>query len=125
MTPVPQVRLLIFDGTCGFCAWAAAWVERRLPADASAVPWQETSDLGAVGLSAEDVSRAVYWIDVNRRAHRGHRAASEALRAIGGGWKIFGTLIAVPPLSWVAALAYELVSRNRHRLSKLIRSTRR
>jgi predicted DCC family thiol-disulfide oxidoreductase YuxK len=112
----PRTELLLFDGECGFCTWAGGWVERRLPSRAGAEPWQSIDDLGPYGLAAGDVSTAVYWIDAAGRPHRGHLAFAEALRAMSPGWRLVGTAMRVPPISWLAALLYELVARVRHLL---------
>jgi len=37
------------------------------------------------------------------------------LRHAGGAWPVAGMLLATPPISWVAAVAYGWVARNRHR----------
>lgn len=112
----PVTRLLIFDGDCAFCTWAAEWAGRRLPTGAGIEPWQFIDDLPVYGLTVEDVSAAVYWIDAKRRPHRGHLAVAETLRAIGRAWGLMGEVMQVPPVSWIAAGVYEVVARNRHRL---------
>jgi predicted DCC family thiol-disulfide oxidoreductase YuxK len=112
----PRTELLVFDGDCGFCTWAAGWVQRRLPSGAGVEPWQFIDDLGRYGLAAADVSTAAYWIDAGGRPHRGHLAFAEALRAMSPGWRLVGTAMRVPPISWLAALMYELVARFRHLL---------
>jgi predicted DCC family thiol-disulfide oxidoreductase YuxK len=107
--------LLIFDGDCGFCTWAAEWAERRLPSDGRTRPWQLMEDeLPSYGLTPERVSAAVYWVDPAGRPHRGHRGIARMLRTIGGAWAPLGTLMEAPVLSWLAAGAYRLVSRYRH-----------
>lgn len=109
--------ILIFDGDCGFCTWAAEWSERRLPSDARISPWQfMESELPAYGLSVESASSAVYWVDANGRPHRGHRAIAQTLRTIGGGWSLLGVLMEAPLLSWIAAGLYRLAARYRHKL---------
>jgi predicted DCC family thiol-disulfide oxidoreductase YuxK len=109
-------RVLIFDGECAFCTWTAEWAERRLPPGDRVEPWQLIPDLSPYGLTEQDTAEAAYWIDGDGRAHRGHLAVAEAWRAIGGGWRLLGTTIRVPPLSWVAAGVYALTARIRHRL---------
>jgi predicted DCC family thiol-disulfide oxidoreductase YuxK len=108
--------MLIFDGDCGFCTWAAEWTRRRLRPEGVVEPWQWVVDLEAYGLTRGDVSTAVYWIDPHGTVHRGHKAVAASLRAMGGGWGLLGITLSVPPIRWVAAVAYELIARNRHRL---------
>jgi predicted DCC family thiol-disulfide oxidoreductase YuxK len=112
----PRTELLLFDGDCGFCTWAAGWVERRLPSRAGVEPWQFIDDLGRYDLTASDTSSAAYWIDTGGRPHRGHLAFAEALRAMSPGWRFLGTVMRVPPISWLAALLYAIVARIRHLL---------
>lgn len=107
--------LLIFDGDCGFCTTSAQWIQHRLPGDVRVEPWQRL-DLAAFHLSERDVTTAAYWVDTRGRTFRGHRSIAKALIATGGAWKTVGALILVPPISWVAALGYLLVAKNRHRL---------
>jgi predicted DCC family thiol-disulfide oxidoreductase YuxK len=108
--------VLIFDGECGFCTWTARWAERRLPPGARTEPWQRIPDLAAYGLTVEQVKEAAYWIDRAGRAHRGHLGVAEALREMGPGWRVASTLMTIPPVSWLGALVYEVVSRNRSHL---------
>lgn len=107
--------MLIFDGDCGFCTSSARWVERRAPDGTDVVPFQRIDDLGRYGLTRRDVETAAYWIDGDG-AKRGHRAMAAALRAIGGRWGALGRAIDLPPLRPLAAGAYHLVARFRHRL---------
>ena len=106
---------LVFDGDCSFCTSSAMWIAHRLPANAAVEPWQRL-DLSALGLTEHDVETAAYWIDERGRQFRGHRAIGKSLVAAGGGWRIGGALILIPPLSWLAALVYVLVAKNRQRL---------
>jgi predicted DCC family thiol-disulfide oxidoreductase YuxK len=109
-------ELLIFDGDCAFCTWTARWAERRLPRSVRIEPYQWIPDLSVHGLTEADAARAAYWIDGEGRAHRGWRAVAETFRAIGGSWGVIGTMMRVPPLSWLSVGVYALVARTRHRL---------
>jgi predicted DCC family thiol-disulfide oxidoreductase YuxK len=108
--------MLVFDGGCGFCTASARWVEHRLPSG-SVEPWQ-LIDLRAVGLSPTDVADYAWWVDPDGSRRRGHRAIAASLRAIGGGWGVVGRVLAVPPVSWLAAGVYHVVAANRHRLHR-------
>jgi predicted DCC family thiol-disulfide oxidoreductase YuxK len=111
----PKGPMLIFDGDCSFCTSSAHWIRRRLPPPAQVEPWQRL-DLDAYGLTQRDVTTAAYWVDERGRRFRGHRSIGKALMAAGGIWKPIGALILVPPISWLAALGYAIVARNRSRL---------
>ena len=112
----PLRRVLVFDGDCRFCSSVARWVARRLPPGARTIPWQEIPDPSAVGLTRERIADAAWWIDGSGRPHRGHLAARGALREIGGLWRVVGESIGSPVLDPVAAWAYDVIARNRHRL---------
>jgi predicted DCC family thiol-disulfide oxidoreductase YuxK len=106
--------MLIFDGDCSFCTSSARWIEQRLPDTARVEPWQRL-DLNALGLTEHDVTTAAYWVD-DRGKYRGHRSIAKALTAVGGVWKPIGLVLQVPPISWVAALVYVVIAKNRARL---------
>jgi predicted DCC family thiol-disulfide oxidoreductase YuxK len=108
--------VLIYDGDCGFCTMTASWVSARLRVPISVVPWQEIADLGELGLSEAEVTTAAYWVDAYGRLDRGHRAVGRALTMTSGPLVLAGWLLLVPPISWLAAVGYPLVSRYRHKL---------
>jgi predicted DCC family thiol-disulfide oxidoreductase YuxK len=116
MSDEAPTDVLVFDGECGFCTGVARWVERRLPPGAGIIPAQRVDDPSAYGLTRDDLLSAAYWIDRRRRPHRGHLAAAAALRRMGGWWGVLGDVAELPPFSWVAWAAYEVVARNRQRL---------
>jgi predicted DCC family thiol-disulfide oxidoreductase YuxK len=107
--------MLIFDGDCSFCTSSATWIEHRLPSGTRVEPWQRI-DLRSLGLTEADVTTAAYWVDERGKNHRGHRSIGKALMAAGGKWRAIGALILIPPFSWLAALGYAVIAKNRHRL---------
>jgi predicted DCC family thiol-disulfide oxidoreductase YuxK len=110
--------VLVFDGDCGFCTSSARWLERGFRHGERAEAWQLLGDgaLAELGLTTKDAKQAAWWVDREGRRERGHRAAGRALEAAGGWRRGAGRLILTPPTSWLAAGAYRLVVRWRHRL---------
>jgi predicted DCC family thiol-disulfide oxidoreductase YuxK len=108
--------VLIYDGDCGFCATTVAWLRERLRTPVTVVPWQEVADLDEIGLTREDVSAAVWWVDVYGRRWRGAQAVGRLFRLCRMPLPLAGAAMSVPPVSWVAAAVYELIARNRYRL---------
>lgn len=107
--------LLIFDGDCAFCTSAVERLKAILPFFPDASPWQWL-ELDEFGLSERDVTEFA-WLVTSRRQFAGHLALSALLRLQTTlGWRFLGHLIATPPFSWGAAIGYQLVARNRHRL---------
>jgi predicted DCC family thiol-disulfide oxidoreductase YuxK len=111
--------VLVFDGDCGFCTTSASWIAARWKGRErpEAVPWQRLGPgrLEQLGLCADDVARAAWWVEDGRR-WGAHRAVARALKAAGGGWGLVGTLLLVPPGRQVAAVGYRIVARYRYRL---------
>ncbi len=106
---------LVFDGDCAFCTTTAHWMRDRLPAEVVVVPWQR-ADLTALGLTEDQTRRAAWWVDDDGRTAGGHQAVGRAAATAGGWWQPVAWACQVPPLSWLAAVAYRLVARFRHRL---------
>lgn len=106
---------LIYDGECSLCVAAAAWlVRRRLPDDVDVVDaaqWLATTQ-GACVVSRDEVARAAWWIEDDRRVE-GSRAVAHALIAVGGGWGIVGRTLASRPVDRVAAPMYRVIARYR------------
>jgi predicted DCC family thiol-disulfide oxidoreductase YuxK len=117
--PDDGAALLVYDGDCSFCSSAAKWVSAkwtrsRLP---EAVPWQRLgqNEMDRLGLTVRDVKRAAWWIEDGRQ-EGGHRAVARALMAVGGGWRLAGRPLLIPPVECLAALGYRIVASNRSRL---------
>lgn len=107
--------LLVFDGDCAFCTTWVRRLERTLRFFPESKPWQWL-DYEALGLSRHDVSHYV-WFLIGDRRYRGHAAVAALLRGQrSAGWRFVGHLLVTPPFSWVAAVAYALIARFRHRL---------
>lgn len=110
---------LVYDGDCTFCTASANWISRRWPEERvpAAIPWQRFSpdEIAEMHLSLDELTRAAWWIDGDRR-EEGSRAVARALVAAGGLWAVAGWILLAPPISWVAPLGYRVVARHRHRL---------
>ena len=106
--------LVIFDGTCGFCARCVRLAtERTAGGRLAARPSQEPGLIDRHGLTREDVDRFVWVIEPSGRRLRGAAAVARVLREMGGGWRLLGRLASLPG----AGLGYALVARLRPRLS--------
>jgi predicted DCC family thiol-disulfide oxidoreductase YuxK len=106
---------LIFDGDCAFCSSSVRagkrWM-RRMPA---AVPYQ-TADLSAVGLTEQQCSESVRYVDANGTLFAAHDAVGALLRDAGRGWWLLGSLERVPGIRWLSGVAYRWIAKNRYRL---------
>lgn len=106
--------MLVFDGDCAFCTSCARLLERIGP-QAEIVAWQ-LADLNELGITAEQAAEAVRWVDLDGTVRTGHEAIAAALSTAGRPWRIAGRTLQLPMVSPLAAAAYRLIARNRHRL---------
>lgn len=106
--------MLVYDGDCAFCRRCAHVLERIGP-DAEIVPWQLV-DLAEMGITEQQASDAVRWVQIDGTVRSGHEAIAAILSTAGGVWKIIGHTVLLPGISWVAAKVYRLVAENRYRL---------
>jgi predicted DCC family thiol-disulfide oxidoreductase YuxK len=106
--------VLFFDGDCGFCTRSAELL-RRLRVDADIEPWQ-FSDIGRYGITPDEATEAVQFVDAAGRVSSGHRAIAGVLRTGGALLRLVGVILVLPGVSQVAGLVYRLVARYRYRL---------
>ena len=111
----PRARpVLLYDGDCAFCTTCARALERIGP-DAEIVAWQST-DLDALGITEEQATDAVQWVQIDGTVRSGHQAIAGMLGTAGPIWRIVGCIVLLPGISWMAAKVYRLVADNRYRL---------
>lgn len=106
---------LVYDGDCGFCTRSVRALEQLRLAQPRIVAYQH-ADLPALGLTPQQCEHEVQWVSADGRADGGAQAVARLLLASGLPWSAAGAVLRVPPLRWLAALAYRLVADNRHRL---------
>lgn len=116
-SPVTEMArpVLVFDGDCAFCTSCARLVEKRIGPDAEIVAWQ-LADLAELGVSEEQATAAVQWVEADGTVRSGHEAIAAMLKSSGSIWRIIGRILLLPGISWTAARAYRLIANNRHRL---------
>jgi len=108
--------VLLYDGDCGFCTTSVRFIERHIPTTAELVAYQ-FADLDALGTTPERARAGdeVLWV-AGDRIDGGAQAVARLLTDAGGAWRPLGLLLRLPPIRWIAAGAYHLVSANRRRL---------
>jgi predicted DCC family thiol-disulfide oxidoreductase YuxK len=113
-----RTPLLVYDGDCSFCSSSARWIAERWHGPEQAIAWQHlgTERLERLGLTVDDVRRAAWWIDPSDGASRGAPAVARALQAADRWPSVVGRILLVPPFRWLAAGAYPVIARWRHRL---------
>ena len=112
---------MIYDGDCGFCSTAIRWLERKLPAMPTAVPFQ-WADLSVYGLTEAEARDRVWLVTMDSAGkplhqYGGHLAVSAMLRRQPRAlWRFAGWLLITPGFSTIAGFGYELVARYRYAL---------
>ena len=112
--PLP---VLIFDGDCGFCTTCARLLSRWVTRGGSTriAPWQRL-DLDELGLTAEQCTAAVQWVDEDGHVASGHAAVAATLRAGHPVWRPVGALLVAPGFSRLAVGLYSWVAAHRYAL---------
>lgn len=108
--------LLIYDADCGFCQRSLALGRRLLPWTPPAVGFQQV-DVSRYGLTEAQARQSIQLCRDDRPIRHGAAAIAAILQAQPSRpWRIAGHLLAAPPVSWIAAGCYRVISRYRHRL---------
>jgi len=66
-----------------------------------------------LGLSREEIGRAVWAVEAGGRRFEGAAAISRVLRELGGVWAVPGSFYFLPPLRWLEERYYSRVARKR------------
>jgi predicted DCC family thiol-disulfide oxidoreductase YuxK len=107
---------LLYDGDCGFCTRAVAWIARRFDPQAPSAAWQD-ADLEALGVTPAEAKEAVQWAEGDERA-----AGADAIAAWLRGARRLRPFVRLIPLGLpLGRLLYPVVARNRGRISRLLR----
>ena len=103
--------VFLYDGTCGFCTTSARWLQRHAASTARVEAWQQ-ADLSRLGLSAEDCTEALQWVDDGRRAV-GPDAVAAYLQTSTHSWQTAGRVLTSPVPKRVAWPVYRWVAHHR------------
>lgn len=109
-----DTSLLIFDGNCGFCRRSVRVMAERIHRHPVAAPWQSL-DLSTYGLTEEECSKAVQYVDKRSRVHAGADAVAHVFIDAGLPWSVAGRLMCIPGIIHVCRAAYRWVADNRSR----------
>jgi predicted DCC family thiol-disulfide oxidoreductase YuxK len=111
-------HLLLWDGTCGFCARSAAWIERRDRQHLfDIVAYQEAPSPPMTSSLRAACTRSMHVIASDGRILRGGRACLFVLARLGH--PLAARILSLPPLVWLVELGYRLVASNRRLFSRL------
>src|SRR5260370_11738740 len=90
------------------------WVQRHDGAGRiDARPNQEAGLAERLGLSGDEIGRAVWVVEPGGSKFEGAGAISRTLRELGGGWAVLGELYFFPPIRWLEDADYKRFARPR------------
>ncbi len=114
---------IVWDGECGFCRRAVAWVLTRDHAHLfQAIPYQEVTEPPMTPTLRAACRDAVHVRTLDDRWLRGGRACLFVLERVG--WPRLARIASVPPLVWFVELGYRIVAANRPFFSRLVAKPR-
>ncbi len=119
--PARDHHFLLFDGDCGLCNFSAAQAMRmEVRRRWRIIPFQDLSDaeLQALGVTRTQCARRLHAVSRSGRAYRGAFAVNFFLWQHPL-WRLLVVLCyAVPLLLVLEIIAYAVIARYRHRLSR-------
>ena len=108
---------LFWDGACGLCRRAVAWVKHRdVPNQIRAVPYQDAPRPPMTDSLARRCERSVYVITPGGQILSADRASLYVLGKVG--FPHLARVGGLPPFLWGVELGYWIVARNRQFFSK-------
>jgi predicted DCC family thiol-disulfide oxidoreductase YuxK len=116
-------HLLLYDGTCGFCASSVQWVlrrDRRGTLSFAALQGETARPILARHSELAGVDSVVWVEDAGGTEEVVLVRSAAALRAaryLGGGWSVAARLGALVPRS-LRDRCYDLIARHRHQLTR-------
>lgn len=120
-----QSALLLFDGSCGFCARSVQFVlrheSRRRTLRFAALDSAIGLEVRARHPAIEGVD-SVVWVDADDSSHGEQvlvrsAAVLRVLKYLGGVWQMLAALAVIVPRS-LADAVYDFIARHRHKLTR-------
>ncbi len=112
--------IIIYDGDCGICSYFMQFAERKTRKKLSIFPFVTDSLASQYGLQLHELATESVIVIENSNIY----SHSSALRLIfyymGFIYKIPALLLALKPIEKATNILYRYISRNRHKLSKLL-----
>ncbi|MFZ4516032.1 MAG: thiol-disulfide oxidoreductase DCC family protein [Acidimicrobiia bacterium] len=109
--------VLLYDGDCGICTRLMQWTTRHAhkPFHALDANTLSSAELAQWQLTEAEVRTASYWINADGHVFRGSAGIARVLGICGQPWAAVGFAMRIPGITWIAAVGYRIVARNRHR----------
>ena len=118
--PTEPAGLVLFDGDCGICTVAADHARRLDTRGAWRIePYQSfgAEELAALGLDEAQCAQYLRVVDARGRVHSGALAVNRFLWDVAPWSVLVGLLYVFPALLLAEVAVYELVARNRTKIS--------
>jgi predicted DCC family thiol-disulfide oxidoreductase YuxK len=122
MTEENRLRILIFDGDCGFCGRVVTILRRRDRCGIfDYIPYQSLSDgeLATFELTRDQCGLAIQCV-TDHGVSNGAMAFNAYLSHFGLACKALGLIGSLPLVRLAESVAYEWIARNRHHISEFL-----
>ncbi len=120
----PAVRMVLFDGACGFCAWSVATLDRCVGTHGfTFVPYQLVPGrmLAAIGVTRRECASAVHvWDGETNRLYRGADAINYVVGRTRVGRNAVAILERFGPIVMLERKIYALVASRRSAISRVL-----
>ncbi len=112
------MRILIYDGDCGFCKYWVNWIKARAGNKIDYAPYQEVKE-DYPEIKEKDFENAVQFVDENRVVYSAAGAIYKALTYSNThGW-LHWLYSYFSPFAWFSEFFYKIVARNRYFFSEI------
>ena len=114
--------ILIFDGDCGICIFTAEFIKKRVHKYSLEIKPYQILDLKNIhsDLDEDMTSKSVYFYKNNKKQiYSKSKAVFLALKKMNGLYKIMGYLLDNPLFVFIFNPIYNIVARNRTKISKM------
>jgi predicted DCC family thiol-disulfide oxidoreductase YuxK len=105
-------NLVIYDGNCELCQRLADWASKKTSDNLKFVDSKSIKP-EQYELSQKDFEKYVWLIKSDLEKSKGAFAIGELLKQMEYRWMILGSIILLPPFSFIARGIYWLVAKNR------------
>jgi predicted DCC family thiol-disulfide oxidoreductase YuxK len=108
--------VVIYDGDCGFCSRSVRFAQTRVAPNLVYLPSQKVN-LADYGLTKADCEKALQFVSSDNQVVAAERAVIQILKQGNIGFRYLGLLMLLPGAKLLSKLGYQLVARNRGKLS--------
>lgn len=109
-------NIILFDGDCGICNKTQIWIRSKDKSDVFDIYPYQAYDYTNFNLTESDVSSSVYLIS-DSNIYKKSKAVFEILKLLPGFYGFLGTMLSNPLIVFISNPIYNIIARNRAKIS--------